>query len=453
MATLWDRLGMSGTDNMSAFGSPDPLAEQLVVDYTQPNMVNPLQAFDASRDFTMTDPGAMIEGVRMDDPNVIHDPLVEIAPTPAGRESKPLIDAQTMKRVLAGEITLTEAALPGRQLMETPEVKRAADTGESKEGSYWDKFRKGAGDYFGDEENMANLAMAFNTMRLEPDQQLAAAMAAKAQSARKGKKSKMNLEAVITSLIKMGRKDLAEYVADGSLDPKDAINAAIKKTKPSALQEKISLMKDDPETFAAAKEAGLFGGTNITIGGESMTPGWESVDKKFGDDYIKWTSGTAADTTGNIAKIERVLTALQSGESLTGPIIGQMPDFVMAFLNPDAVSNRESVEAVVQRNLKAILGGQFTEREGEKLIKRAYNPTLDEAENAQRLTVLIKQMKVAAEQKTEMAEHFREHGTLMGYKGRIPSVNDFHNALDALDMGQSTLTQNQKDVLNKYNLR
>ena len=25
--TLWDRLGLSGADNMEAFGSPDPLAE------------------------------------------------------------------------------------------------------------------------------------------------------------------------------------------------------------------------------------------------------------------------------------------------------------------------------------------------------------------------------------------------------------------------------------------
>ena len=260
------------TDNMSSFGSHDPVAEQLVVDYNQPNMVDPMATFEASRDFTMTDPGVVLGGHRMDDPNVIHDPKAEVAPTPAGRQRKPLIDAQTMKRVLSGEISLTDATLPSRQLLKTPTVKRGRELGRDSAGpSMWDKFKEGAGDYFGDEENMANLAMAFNTMRLEPDQQLAAAMAAKAQSARKGKKSKLNIEAVIASLVKMGREDLAKYVADGSLDPKDAINAAIKKTKPSALQEKLQLMQEDPELFKKAQEAKLFGGatTNVNIGGDA----------------------------------------------------------------------------------------------------------------------------------------------------------------------------------------
>ena len=100
--TLWDRLGLSGADNMEAFGSPDPLAEQLVV----------------------SDPGAMVGGLRMDDPRT--DPAVTIAETKAP-ETKPLIDALTMKRVLSGEITLAEAALPGRQLMKTPKVRRVSE--------------------------------------------------------------------------------------------------------------------------------------------------------------------------------------------------------------------------------------------------------------------------------------------------------------------------------------
>lgn len=447
MATIWDMLGLSGTDNMEAFGSNAPVAEPLVVD--------PLQAFEASRDFTMTDPGVVLGGHRMDDPNVIHDPKVEVAPPPEGRQRKPLIDAQTMKRVLAGEISLTDAALPSRQLLKTPTVKRGRDLGrDSEDPSMWDKFKKGAGDYFGDEENMANLAMAFNTMRLEPDQGITSAMAAKAQSARKGKKSKLNREAVIASLVKMGREDLAKYVADGSLDPKDAINAALKKTTPSALAEKIALMKEDPETFAAAKDAGLFGGTTVNVGGGQMTPGRKKYDEEWGKDLQKWNSGGGADTVGNIAKVERVLTALQSGESLTGPILGQMPDFAMAFVNPEAVAAREAVEGVVQRNLKAVLGAQFTEKEGEKLIKRAYNPTLSEEENAERLTVLIKQMKIAARQKNEAAEYFKEHGTMIGFVGELPNWNDFHNALDNFEASSGeSYTSTQKDVMNKYGVK
>ena len=49
MATMWDMLGMSGADNMSAFGSPDPLAEQLVVPQSMPTdqgLLNTPNRFD-----------------------------------------------------------------------------------------------------------------------------------------------------------------------------------------------------------------------------------------------------------------------------------------------------------------------------------------------------------------------------------------------------------------------
>jgi len=298
---------------------------------------------------------------------------------------------------------------------------------------------------------MANLAMGLNSMRLEPDQQLGAAMAKKAQSARKGKKSKLNREAVVASLIKMGRQDLANAVASGVMKPETAVEMAFKKTKPSALAEKVSLYEKDPEKFEAYKKAGVIGGggTTVNVGGQT-SEGWKAIDKKFADDYIKWTGGGAADTVGNLAKIQDVLTTLESGDKITGPIIGQMPDFIMAFLNPEAVASREAVEGVVQRNLKAVLGAQFTEKEGEKLIKRAFNPTLSGAENAKRLRVLIQQIEIAAEQKTQMADYFREHGTLSGYDGEIPTVSDFHQALDIIP---STLTPSQNDLLKKYNLR
>jgi len=313
--TLWDRLGLSGTDNMNIFGSPDPVTEQLVVDYTQPNMVNPLQAFEASRDFSMTDPGAMVGGLRMDDPRT--DPAVTIAPTPADREMKPIIDAQTMKRVLAGEISLADAVSPMPKMIKTPKVKRVSEMrGDKEDPSYWDRFKKGASDYFGDEENMANLAMGFNTMRLNPDQQLAASLSKRAQSARKAKSSKLSREAIVASLVKIGRTDLAKLVAEGSLDPKDAINAAIKKTKPSALSEKIELYEKDPEAFKALREAGVLGGatTNVNLGGNAY-------DKEAGSSFAKQDAlvvELAAKAPGIVKKAKDVQVLLSSGAINTG---------------------------------------------------------------------------------------------------------------------------------------
>ena len=301
-----------------------------------------------------------------------------------------------------------------------------------EEQGFMSKMGDGIGDWFGNEENIANLAIGLNSMRLNPDAGLAKAMESKLTSLRKNKASNKTAE----QLRKMGRNDLADAVEKGALDGKTAWALAFK--APSAFQEKLDLYNKDPEEFEKLKDAGVLGGasTTVNVNGDKMTPGWKKIDERFADDYIKWTGGAAADTAGNIAKLEDVLGKLESGEKLTGPIMGQMPDFIMAFIDPDAVGSREAVEGVVQRNLKAVLGAQFTEKEGEKLIKRAYNPTLGGEENARRLRVLTKQMNSALQSKNQMSQYFRENGTLMGYNGRIPQINDFWAALEGLKVGQ-----------------
>jgi hypothetical protein len=305
----------------------------------------------------------------------------------------------------------------------------------TEEPGFFDKIGSGMSDFFGDEERMARMTIALNSMRLNPDPNIAKSMENKLESLRKGK----GKNATVIQLRTMGRNDLADAVESGSMKATTAWTIAFReKGKPTARDQNIALYESDPNKFRELKEEGVIGGsgTTVNVGGQEMTPGWKKIDQTFADDYMKWTGGGGADTAGNIAKLEDVLGKLESGEKLTGPIIGQLPDFIMAFLDPDAVGSREAVEGVVQRNLKAILGAQFTEKEGEKLIKRAYNPTLPGPENARRLRVLVKQMTSALQSKNQMTEYFRKNGTLMGYDGRIPQINDFWAALEGLKIGQ-----------------
>jgi hypothetical protein len=315
----------------------------------------------------------------------------------------------------------------------TPQIQNSVNqTPPREEPSFMSKMGDGISDFWNDEEKMANLAIGLNSMRLNPDANLAKAMQTKIDRLQKTKGNNKTAEA----LRQMGRVDLADLVEKGVMDGKTAYSLAFK--PPSALQEKIDLFTKDPDAWKTLKDAGVVGssGTTVNVGGEKMTPGWKKIDESFADEYVKWTGGTGADTAGNIAKLQDVLGKLESGEKLTGPIMGQLPDFLMAFLDPDAVGSREAVEGVVQRNLKAVLGAQFTEKEGEKLIKRAYNPTLDGKENARRLRVLVKQMNSALQSKNQMTTYFRENGTLMGYNGRVPLINDFWAALEGLKVGQ-----------------
>ena len=91
---------------------------------------------------------------------------------------------------------------------------------------------------------------------------------------------------------------------------------------------------------------------------------------------------------------------------------------------PESIAMHEAVEEVLQRNLRLILGAQFTQKEGERLIERAYNPALSEAENKKRVDRLITQIKQAAKAKEDASRYFENNGTLVGFRGQLYTSPD-----------------------------
>jgi hypothetical protein len=169
--------------------------------------------------------------------------------------------------------------------------------------------------------------------------------------------------------------------------------------------------------------------TNI-VGGEKLSPGQIEQDKDFGKQINQWKMGGGQDMSAQIAQLKPVIEALESGKPITGVSVAIQPDILLAMTNPEALQSRELVEEVVQRNLRTILGSQFTAQEGERLIARAFNPKLRPEENAKRVRRLFLQMSTAAEQKQAMSDYFDQFGTLRGYTGKMPTVQDFYNAME-----------------------
>lgn len=169
-------------------------------------------------------------------------------------------------------------------------------------------------------------------------------------------------------------------------------------------------------------------------GKPSFTPGETAVDKAYAKTYESdIVSGGLADAEKNLAALRSVQGTLKdkNGPNLTGPILGRLPDIVTAFTNPDAVNMRDRVEEVVQRNLRVILGAQFTNEEGKRLIARAYNPALSEEQNAQRIGALVSAMDQALQAKKAASAYFEQNGTLRGFKGKTDfSFADFENAIE-----------------------
>jgi len=178
------------------------------------------------------------------------------------------------------------------------------------------------------------------------------------------------------------------------------------------------------------------------VGAVKLTQGEQQRDKDFAKGWTEFSArGGFADTAKQLEQLQDVLTRLESGKDLTGAFTGFImqtaPSIANAFM-AGKVSAREAVEEVVQRNLRMVLGPQFTKEEGDKLIARAYNPSLGEEENAIRLTRLIRQILSAASSTQKAGEYFDKFGTLKGYNAKIPSFADFNVTGDdkAVDLGE-----------------
>lgn len=191
----------------------------------------------------------------------------------------------------------------------------------------------------------------------------------------------------------------------------------------------LELLQSGQATPEAVSQSAQDTGTEASFP-QALTPMQQKIDQSFANDFVEWTTGGGSDVLSQLGQVKTVVDALSRGEPLTGIDIAIQPDILLAMTNPAALQSRELVEGVVQRNLRVILGAQFTEKEGERLISRAYNPRLPPAQNAARLRNLFLQMSTAAEQKQAMVEYVEKNGTLRGYKGKMPSIDDFYKAIE-----------------------
>lgn len=161
------------------------------------------------------------------------------------------------------------------------------------------------------------------------------------------------------------------------------------------------------------------GASNTTVNNNlDLSKGQEKADTAAATEYNQFIlQGGAADMQKNIEQLEEVATKLETSDDLTGTLIGAQPMWMREAINPESVDTQQAVEEVVQRNLRLVLGAQFTAEEGNRLIARAYNPSLDEAVNAKRIRRLLGAIKKAYSAKLAAAQFFEKNGTLKGYEG------------------------------------
>ena len=247
------------------------------------------------------------------------------------------------------------------------------------------------------------------------------AIQARGQERRAEARQAKQTNATADYLESIGQLDAANLLRQGAINASDALSFGAEKR--TAAMKEYELAKADPEfaDFLKLKEV-------------PETPaGLKKLDEQFATTLSPNAAQALSVARQDAATISSVLAKLEAGENLTGPLIGAIPEKFRAIVNPDSVQAQQLVESVVQKNLRAILGGQFAQKEGEQLVNRAYNPLLPPEQNAARLRALLLSLDAAASNKQAMQDYFFNNNySLKGYKGPmgVPTMEEFEQAMD-----------------------
>ena len=151
------------------------------------------------------------------------------------------------------------------------------------------------------------------------------------------------------------------------------------------------------------------------------SPGEVNADKLAATDAMLWESTDRAAYIKRYDQISDVIDNLQY--SIDNPDSTQLTGFTQGMLqsidglrafNVEAADAFDNVRSVVFESLKETLGGQFAEREGERLVAAAYNPYLPAELNIKRLKRLTDEMRMIATSRDSRARHMRNNDFSIG---------------------------------------
>ena len=198
--------------------------------------------------------------------------------------------------------------------------------------------------------------------------------------------------------------------------------------------EKLQQTLDSRMGEAALKELGKSTGTGKSTSVNVVPKAAEAMDRVYVKDYNAFMSGGSALAAQGLAMLKKSYNDLASGnDRLSGPVVGSIESIPYVgrglgdVVLPQSSQVRSSIEWVVQNSLRPILGSQFTENEGLRLLERVYNPRWEEWRNARNLKYLITQLDAAYQNKVNMANYYQKHGTLYGFQGITQyKITDFY---------------------------
>lgn len=172
--------------------------------------------------------------------------------------------------------------------------------------------------------------------------------------------------------------------------------------------EELAMLPTDQlfeaQKFAASEEGKAYRTKlqgQIAAGKENIKTGQvgqQELAKQVAKSFSEYTTGGGkSGMESAIAGLDRAAKALESGVVVTGGISTKIPGFktddAQAMLNPKLIEIKSDAQAALNTVLRATLGPQFTEKEGERVLNQVWNDKLSPAANAKKVRNKINELR------------------------------------------------------------
>ena len=240
-------------------------------------------------------------------------------------------------------------------------------------------------------------------------------------------------------------------------NPTGVINALTSQAFAPKVDTSTSLMKNIAflkEQFPDKSIAELIAMTKQPANVVNVNQGETLDNTPFMKDLQKESTkflNESSNLVGNINSLEDALKTLETSPDITGVLPGLVQnvggDAFLKLVLPETANAKAQIESVVQESLKSILGTQFTEKEGERILQRVFDPAVSPQENAKRLKTVLDKLKLGFSTKRRYFEAFSQ--------GKVPDVNlptlsdfeDFESGSENTSQNTSLISETDKTAL------
>jgi hypothetical protein len=278
------------------------------------------------------------------------------------------------------------------------------DTTEKE--SFFEQLADGAKKMFGSEEKMLSLALAFNTMRMNPDQGLASHLSGRLKTINENKVTKVEAQRTVQQLMSMGETEAAKIVMANPDMAKEVLKQIVQKKYAKGASPTISGVQIDPSTgqqyvVRTDPATGVSKRVNVE-GAKGETPQQkaqrenEQKERQFGVEQAQKRSQEVMTSISNIDSqinnLQSIVTALDEGAD-TGIIRNLLPAFDTATSSLRQAANRLGIDII-----NSVTFGALSEQE----LKLALSIPIDTSLPPDQLRQQVEQ-KLAAQAKLRQA--------------------------------------------------